>query len=110
MQANRVRDRDRHGNRQRSSRRHFFVRDISAIAKENCIKERTQGKETVPVNASDKAKKSEVNYIYTHIILFPPFSIASDRELRYVQPLALSSLGICSYGEVCVGTQKANTA
>ena len=59
-----VRDRDRHGNRQRSSRRHFFIRDIPAIAKESCVKERIQGKETAPVNTSEMVKKSEVNYIF----------------------------------------------
>ena len=43
----------------------FFVRDIPAIVKENCIKERIQGKETAPVNESKKVKKSELNYIFT---------------------------------------------
>ena len=42
----------------------FFVHDIPAIAKENCVKDRIPGKETAPVNAFEKVKESEVNYIF----------------------------------------------
>ena len=63
----------------------FFVHGVNTVVKKNCFKERIQGKETAPVNAPEKTKKSEDIYICIYTCTYTISTVSIASEPGYVQ-------------------------